>query len=470
LADILKIFTEEQLVELYRNYIISKSDITDFNEGGVVNSIIEANSNIISQISMDFKIAIFKAIPIALYEGFGFSQLSATTATGSLNPRRKPTIILRYLGAGSSAELTISATNFVVAVVGAPTDAINVAFTTYPKTSDLVTYIDGLTNWEADLINDVDSDTLYLYSGIEIKGKTDYNNLSGFDVMLQSDIQIDVSIGYSVTIDDITIQTTENGQILAGESKTSIASEASLAGPSGNISAESIDTVNGKGLINTSIVGINNVINFSAFSGGSEAESSTARAVRFSETVLSLNAGTVRGLEAAIKAIDGVVSAGIRENFPFKGTNTVVVDDGSGTISPELQTEVLKVINGDPNDFENYPGKGTAGIGYNVVAPTIIPVNVGITATRLSTINVDLDEIKVDIQSAVENYINTLQLGQNVLLSEIIKNGKNSNAAVYDLVVTSPVSNVAISDDEFARTGDGTGASVSVTVTIAVST
>jgi len=134
-----------------------------------------------------------------------------------------------------------------------------------------------------------------------------------------------------------------------------------------------------------------------------------------------------------------------------------------------LQASLEKVLYGDPNDLTNYPGKNAEGIGYNLVAPSINAVNVGVSVTRLPNVNVDLTEIQTDVQTAIEQYINTRSLEENVLISEIYRVGKNSNAAAYDMIVNSPLANVPISDNEFAKTGSGTGASVSVTVSIAVS-
>ncbi len=134
-----------------------------------------------------------------------------------------------------------------------------------------------------------------------------------------------------------------------------------------------------------------------------------------------------------------------------------------------MQAAVEKVLYGDPNDLVNYPGKNAEGMGYNIIAPAIVPVDVGVSVTRLPTVNVDLTEIQTDVQTAIEQYINIRALGENVLVSEIVRVGKNSNAAAYDLIVNTPASNVAINDDEFAKTGSGTGATVSVSVSIASS-
>ena len=470
MADILRIYTADQLYSIYRNRILADNvGLTDFNAGSKTRALLESNSEIISSIGIDFKEALYKAIPIALYEGFGFSRTGAVNATGYLRPYRKPAFWIQYTGAGTSALITSSSTNIIAAVTGAPTDAFNLSYVTYATIGDLVTAIDALTNWSATLVltSSIATSGLYQYTSQEAIGSTNYVNSTGLDIMLATADEITVPEGFSVSVNQQSFVTTAEGTIEAGGSGVAIEAESGSTGTSGNISAEAIDTLNGKGYINSSIQGIDYCINDSAFSGGASQETDDARKTRFSETVNSLNAGTEAGIVSAIKGITGVRSVGMRTAYPFKGTNTIIVDDGSSTISSSLQASVEKVLYGDPNDLTNYPGKNASGIGYNIIAPTIVPVDVGITVYRRPTISVDLTEIGTDVQTAVEQYINTRALGENVLTSEIIRVGKNANSAAYDLIVNSPTSNVAIAESEFAKTGSGTGASVTVTVSIA---
>lgn len=472
MADILKVYTADQLFTMYRNRVLADLvGLTDFNEGSKARALLESNSEITSSISMDFKEGLYKAISIALYEGFGFTQTPAVQATGYLRPYRKPALYITYTGSGTSALLTSTSALMSSAVTGAPGDAFSFDYTTYPTLTALVAIIDAEPNWTATLVGSgsTASNTLYQYSSEEVIDTTNYLNTTGLDIMLATDLEITVPLGYSVSVNQQSFITTAAGTIPAGDSGVTIAATASLAGTDGNIASSAIDTLNGKGYINSTIDGIEQVINDSAFSGGAAEETADARKVRFSETVNALNAGTKAGIIAAIKGITGVRSVGMRTSYPFKGTNTLVVDDGTGTISTALQTAVEKVLYGDANDLINYPGKNAEGIGYNIVAPVIIPVDVTIAVTRLPNVNVDLTEISTDVQTAVEQYVNTLALGANVLLSAIIDVARNSNAAVYDLTISTPSNNVAISENEFAKTGSGTGALVTVTSSIAVS-
>lgn len=468
MAQIIKIYTQDQLYNMYRTKILADNvGLTDFNAGSKVRSLLESNSDIVASISMDFKEALYNAIPIALYQGFGFSKKEAVAATGYIRPYRKPAFYITYSGAGSSALLNISSSSLDVSVVGAPGDAFTLDLTTYTMTSDIVDAINLLSNWSAVLVKDVASDTLHIYTSEEIIGATNYLNTSGLDIMLASDTVITILTGYSVTIDNMQVLVTLDTDIPDGESGVQCPAQFTQTGVAGNINANAIDTLNGKGYINSTYQGIDHVINDSAFSGGSDEETDTARQQRFLETVNALNAGTKQGIISAIKAITGIRSVGMRPAYPYKGANTILVDTGTGTISPVLLAEIEQVLYGNPDDLENYPGKNAEGIEYNIVVPTIVDVNIGITVYRLPTVNVDLDEIKLDVKSAIEQYINTRKLGEDVLLSEIIRVSKNSNAAVYDVVITSPAANISISDDEFAKTGAGTGGTVTVTMVIA---
>ena len=470
MSTILDVYTADQLKDMYRLQIIADAvGITDFNEGSKIKSIVDANSSIISTISMDHKEAIYRAIPVALYQGFGFTKTDALSATGYMRPYRKPALWVKYTGAGTAAEITSTSLLIAAAVTGAPTDAFSFDYATYTQTSDIVTQIDALTNWSATLVSDVSSDTLYQYTAKEAVGATNYLYGDGLDIMLATATAVSILTGYSVTVDDMLVVTTADGTLSAGESGVQILSEVQTTGLLGNLAINAIDTVNGKGYINSVLAGVEHVINDGAFSGGATAETDDERKIRFSESVSSLNAGTKNGIISAIRAISGIRSVGMRTSYPFRGTNAIVVDNGSGALSAALVTSIEKVLYGDPNDLANYPGKNAEGIGYTIIAPTIVDTSISITAYRLQNVNVDLTEIQTDVQTAIEQYVNTRPLGGDVVLSEVVRVGKNANAACYDFRVTSPANNVTIIENEFSKTGAGTTGVITVTMAIVTS-
>lgn len=420
---------------------------------------------------MDIKEGIYKAIPVALYQGFGFPKKEAAKGVGFLRPYRQPALWIKYTGAGTAAEITSDSTDFTSSVTGAGGDNFSFGYASYPTLTDLVAIIDAQTNWSATLVKagSIASNTLYQYTSKEAIGALNYRYVTGLDIMLETAVSISVPTGFSVSLNQQSFLTTASGTIEAGDSGATIAAEATIKGTDGNIIINAIDTLNGKGFINSVIDGIEQVINDLAFSEGAVAETDDARKTRFTEAVNSLNAGTKNGIIAAIKTIDSVRSVGMRTNYPFKGTNTIIVDDGSESISASLLAEVENILYGDPDDLTNFPGKNAEGIGYIITAPTIVPVGIAVSVTKLPSVDVDLTEIKSDVETAIEQYINTLSLGANVLLSEVTTVGKNANAAVYDFTITSPSNNVPVSDNEFAKTGSGTGASVIATVSVTAS-
>jgi uncharacterized phage protein gp47/JayE len=466
---ITRVWTQEQLVDLWRNYILAKCGLYDFNPGSVVQTLLEFFCGIISTLLMEGKESIYKAIPVALYEGFKFEKKSAINASGFIRPYRKAAMMIEYTGTGTSALLTTTSTNMSTQVIGAPGDAFDLAYATYPKTSDLVTAIDALSNWSATVVKDVNADTLYLYTNEEIIGKKNYLNADGLDIMLATDIAIIIPEGFSCSLDNEQITTTETETILAGTSGVQCAARFGIPGPLGNIGVNALDTANGKGSINSVIDGVENVINDSAFASGQAAETDAERELRFREFVNALNAGTRLGILSAIRSVDGVRSVGLVENFPDKGTNTVIVDDGSGsgTIDPTILANVNKVLYGDPDDRLNFPGKNVPGITYDIEAPVLVDVDIDITIYRYPNVNISVETVKSDVQTALERYVNTRQLGEDVILSEISRQAKNANAGVWDVSIAAPAANIVINNNEFSKTGAGTSGTVTVTVVIA---
>jgi hypothetical protein len=153
----------------------------------------------------------------------------------------------------------------------------------------------------------------------------------------------------------------------------------------------------------------------------------------------------------------------VRCNYPYAGTNTVVVDDGTGTISSTLLAEVNKVLFGDPDDLAQYPGCGAAGITFVIIAPTINAVPVTLAVYRIGSLS-DETEIITKVQSAIERYINTRTLGQDVVWTELVALAKKAHAAIYDIAMSTPLINVPINETNVARTGTVYGASVIITV------
>jgi uncharacterized phage protein gp47/JayE len=86
MAIIYKIKTVEQLVDSAKRYILGLSNprLTNFNFGSRTRVLITGISVILYQTMQDFITAIKELIPIAIYEGFGFTKKEGVQSTGEL--------------------------------------------------------------------------------------------------------------------------------------------------------------------------------------------------------------------------------------------------------------------------------------------------------------------------------------------------------------------------------------------------
>lgn len=467
MAEITRNLTPDQNYQLMRNQVIAANvGLTNFNEGSDTRALLESVGLIVSIYGNDAIERTRKSIPIALYEGLKFYKKSATQSSGFLRFFRKPIFYITYTGADSSVLLSISSTQLTLTTSSTPADNMTVDFATYPTLDAVVAQIDGHASYAAIKVTDSSLSNLYNYSSVEIVGTLNYlqtNNTR--DITDSGAGLITILSGAQASIGDVIIQTTAAGSILAGESTSGqIAAQSVQTGDLAdvNISVNAIDTLNGSGTLISSNVG-DYVINDSAFANGQAEETETERAERFWTTIQGLHGGTVLGIEADVLKITTIKSCKLIVKYPSNGYNTVVADDGTGSLSVAQIDEIYKTIYGDINDFANYPGKGVAGITYNIQAPTLQVVNFAYTITRVGTIT-DSTEITNAVQTVIEQYVNTRRLGDDVVLAEIVKRAKASHPAIYDFVLTSPVANVSIADFTIARTGAGVGGTLTPTV------
>lgn len=262
-----------------------------------------------------------------------------------------------------------------------------------------------------------------------------------------------IPIGTSIILDGIKFETIVAGQITIGNvASGNIASQCSYIGTDGNIGLGAIDTLVGQGTFVNQPDGIESCKNNVAFAGGTEEESDASRIERFRIYIASLARSPVLGLMTAALNVDGVVSASVVEHSPSPGWCTVYADDGTGTLSAALKTAVEKEINGDLSDSINYPGYRAGGISARVLAPSVQLENITVDIKILNSALSDPTTLKALAQTALETYINTLRLGWDLILSEVSYVIKAAHVDIYDTDITVPAANVAIANDEVART------------------
>lgn len=112
---------------------------------------------------------------------------------------------------------------------------------------------------------------------------------------------------------------------------------------------------------------------------------------------------------------------------------------------------VHKTIYGDDSDLASYPGIGAAGITFRVLAPTVRQIGMELDVALAE--GVSISSLENDIKSAVTGYINTLGVGQDVII-ERIRAAVIAIPGITDVVVTSHTANIPIADNEKAAISD----------------
>lgn len=169
----------------------------------------------------------------------------------------------------------------------------------------------------------------------------------------------------------------------------------------------------------------------------------------FSLKVLVENSSGYLKLTSLTKASDGAIqiTGGTANDYFNFNTDLVKGLRGYAYYTGLLKT-VHSTIYGLDTDLATYPGIGAAGIQFEIKAPTVTDIYVNLTITLEE--GVALSQVTNDIMSNVSSYINSLKIGEDVIL-ERIKVAAMNVAGVYDLVLNNPLDNLSISDSEVAR-------------------
>lgn len=167
----------------------------------------------------------------------------------------------------------------------------------------------------------------------------------------------------------------------------------------------------------------------------------------------------------------------VKEDVAFtltSSTRGVLVQDTDYTLNPAtgqiefdpalVATEVItagythytglialtqKVVDGDPADRETYPGLRAAGVLVRVRTPQVLIQNIAAVVTVLE--GFDETDVKDAVTTAIQDYINTLGISDDVLLNRIRAVAMNVSG-VYNIDVSAPTDDVIILDDQLART------------------
>jgi len=132
----------------------------------------------------------------------------------------------------------------------------------------------------------------------------------------------------------------------------------------------------------------------------------------------------------------------------------VAADDnntGAGAYikSSGLLAYIQKVVNGDKTDVQTYPGLKAPGTSVSVVSPSIVSPQFVIHAVP-KTGAAD-STFKSAIIAAAARYVNSLGVGETIILSQMTTNAETDVPNSDDVQVLSPSQNVAVLAGQLAR-------------------
>lgn len=253
--------------------------------------------------------------------------------------------------------------------------------------------------------------------------------------------------GTRVSNGSLVFITTSAATIGIGETTSnSVGATAENVGLEYNVAEDTITTIESN--LSAEIVGVNNP---AQAVGGTDAETQTQMLRRFKYFINGLQGSNRYGIMAGVLGLEGVRSVSIDEHFPPKSNIynfTVYVDDGTGSLTPELKNTVEDLING--TDTEENPGLRAAGLNCEVTAATKVDIDIELTATIY---RVEEARVRNDISVKLQEYINGLGIHENVVLSSIIVLLKQIPGItdISGLTVNNSTDNIIISVNQIAR-------------------
>lgn len=110
-----------------------------------------------------------------------------------------------------------------------------------------------------------------------------------------------------------------------------------------------------------------------------------------------------------------------------------------------------KIVDGDPNDRENYPGFRAAGVLVRAQTPQVLLQNIEGVITVAE--GFDQGEAIANTREAIKGYVNNLPISGDLIRAELIKRIMSVQGVInVDLIL--PADDIIILDDQLARTTD----------------
>lgn len=194
-----------------------------------------------------------------------------------------------------------------------------------------------------------------------------------------------------------------------------------------------------------SIVRLVQIVDEASEAGRRRFRLQNAPVVRNSERIYVKD--TVAPWRLLVRDVDYIINKGtgefqIIDSAGLTAGTTVAVNYSYYT---NLIAETQKVLEGDLGDSVTYPGVKAAGIHLTVEAPVIRRVTIRVSFS--AEIGYNEEDLKSVIQARIEDYVNSLKIGEDVIRSKLFDVVHNVRG-VYSVNIHLPTNNITILENE----------------------
>jgi uncharacterized phage protein gp47/JayE len=219
----------------------------------------------------------------------------------------------------------------------------------------------------------------------------------------------DASVSFSIAVDlsiSCWIPALNAYSLAIGVTAIDVPVTAVVSGLSGNVLANVIT------LLASPVGGIDLVNNGNATSGGSAAETDQAFRIRFAAWFAARSRATTDAIGYAVSQVQAGLNYVIQENVDAQGNLRpgnvlIVVSDGSGALSDDLFNSLCVAVG----------AVRPVGTSFSIQSPLITQVQVGIAIDCPPGLSVSA--VQGSLNSAIANYVNTLDIGGTLSLTRI---------------------------------------------------
>lgn len=198
-----------------------------------------------------------------------------------------------------------------------------------------------------------------------------------------------------------------------------------------------------QGVINRSTNSLSNikvVYNRESFLTGQEQEELAKVKLRFSEFIATRGRATNKAISYGTRMVEDVAGVYVKEEV---GRIQVFAHDKNGNLPEAVKTKIEAIV-------EDYR---PSGVKLVVVPIEKKNIDLAITVT-LTNKTAKTDLFKQEITTSITNYLNTMVVSDDLILSDIVQRVMNiDDYLIYDVKITNMSSNSIIADNQLIRAG-----------------